>query len=172
MLRFFRKMGSMEQIFPIFNEYKIEGWGPMVGCSKIPGLSELPLEKIQSMVNQMHAKYQSFQCQFLTVPDTTQYDDIYIGLPPTKVIQLPSGTDPNKMVLREMNHRFLLLNDLNLTTEKLKNGNYNINKIPTLYRVFLWDNYLLFNWNHAIIDGISNGFVMFDVLSLLNNDKS
>eukprot|EP01084_Bolivina_argentea_P037859 70005_1 len=168
-LRHFRKMGSMEQIFTIFNDDKIAGWGPMTGVEKINGLSKIPLETIQSCWNKIHAKYQSFQCQILTTSNVNEYDDIYIGCVPFKIIRC-NGEDQDKLLVKELNHRFLLLNDLNLSHQDIIDGKYDINNIPPLYRIFIIDDWLLLNFNHCTADGLSFIAMLNDFLALLNND--
>ena len=169
-LQYLRKMGSMEQIFTIFNDLKIDGWGPAAGIQRIEGLSQIPLDRFQSIWNRLHSKYQSFQCQFLTVPDTKSYDSIYIGCKPFQIIKYqPGEMDIFEILKREMNHRFLLLNDLNLTAEDIKNHKYSISDIPPVYRIYLVDDWWCLNINHAIADGMGIGAITRDLVKRYQN---
>eukprot|EP01084_Bolivina_argentea_P254676 428199_1 len=172
MLRFYRKMGSMEQIFTIFNDIKtIKGWGPMAGIDTITGLSQIPLDKLQSLWNKIHLKYEQLQIQVLTVPNINEYDDLYIGCLPFQFIKKDDNADIHKLVVEELNHQYILLNDCNLTSNDMKTGNYDINKIPPLYRIFVIKDSLLLSFNHAIGDGVSMFAMITDFLGLLNGEK-
>eukprot|EP01084_Bolivina_argentea_P068725 125101_1 len=152
-LRKYRRMGSMEQIFTILNEHKLNGWGPAAGVSEITNLSEIPLSRIQKLWNKVHYKYESLQAQFLTVKSVYKYDWIYIGCIPFNIIKCDNNTNIDELLLKELNSRYLLLNDLNITDSDIINNKYNITKIPPLYRILICNNYLLLNYNHAIADG-------------------
>eukprot|EP01084_Bolivina_argentea_P088367 159554_1 len=132
-LRKYRYMGSMEGLFTIFNDLKI-AWGSAAGAQLIPGLREISDNKLEAMWKKIHSKYHSLQVQFLTNNDSIyEYDPIYIGTIPFKIIRL-NGANVNKILVKELNYRFLLLNDFGLTSKDLENNSYDINKILPLYR--------------------------------------
>eukprot|EP01084_Bolivina_argentea_P236402 397490_1 len=172
-LRHFRKLGSMEQLFPVFNDLKINGWGPVAGAYKIPGLSQIPLTTIQNIWNKIHSKYESLQTQILTIDNIYEYDDFYIGCLPFQIIKCDSPKhNVHQIIKREANSRYLLLNDYNLTAKDIKKGNYNIKNINPLYRIFICDDYFVLNYCHSIGDGLSVLLWINNFLEILNNDKS
>eukprot|EP01083_Nonionella_stella_P115073 340747_1 len=169
-LQYFRKMGSMEQLFTIFNDLKINAWGPAVGVHKISNLSSISLDKLQEFWNMIHCKYEAYQTQIMTVEDVNEYGDIYLGVLPFTIIKYDG--DIHELTRREINHRFLLLNDFDITAQDITNHNYSVNSVCPLYRVFICSDYFVLNINHAIGDGMSLATVMRDLLRLLNGDAS
>eukprot|EP01084_Bolivina_argentea_P255095 428976_1 len=168
-LRKYRDMGSMETLFTIFNDLKIS-WGAGGGAHLIPGLNKFPDYKLQAIIDKIHSKYHSLQVQFLTKNDSVyEYDPIYIGTKPFKIIRL-NDANINEILVKELNHRFLLLNDFNLTTKDIENNNYDLAKISPLYRVVLVDDYLIFTYQHAVGDGTTLISIIQDFICLLNGN--
>eukprot|EP01083_Nonionella_stella_P049397 131657_1 len=168
-LRKYRRMGSMEQIFTIFNDYKI-GWGAAAGLSHISKLSEIPLHKVQALWNKVHYKYEALQAQYLTVPSVYQFDWIYIGCVPFKIIKCEEPIDLHQLLVRELNFRYLLLNDLNITQSDITHNKYDIADIPPLYRIIICGDHWMLSYNHGIGDGMSWTMLFNDFMCLLNGD--
>eukprot|EP01084_Bolivina_argentea_P305654 528049_1 len=175
MLRFYRKMGGLEQVmeaFSCWNNNQIP-WNIITSRIKIDGLHEIDKETLQKHFNKIHAKYESLQCQFLCNKNNDEYDSIYIGCLPPDIIICQNINDFDKLFRKEMNQRFKLLNDVGLTTpDDIENGKYNIKNIPALYKVIKCDDYLIFKTHHALLDGISFNYVFSDLLCLLNNNSN
>eukprot|EP01084_Bolivina_argentea_P255096 428977_1 len=168
-LRKYRDMGSMEGLFTIFNDLKIP-WGTSGGAQLIPGLHEISDDKLQAIWDKIHSKYHLLQVQILTKNDNIyEYDPIYIGILPFKIIRL-NGSNVHTILVKELNYRFLLLNDFNLSVTDIENNNYDITKISPLYRVIFIDDYFIFTNQHAIVDMTSLTSIYTDFICLLNGN--
>eukprot|EP01084_Bolivina_argentea_P316355 548341_1 len=137
-LRKYRRMGSMEQLFVFLNELKLN-WGSAVSMAKIDGLSNISTPKLQTICNQLYKKYESLQSTYLTVHTIYNFDWVYTGVQPFQIIRHNSNhhdTDfLHKLYVTEMNWRYLLLNDYNLTETDIQNKKYDMKTISPLYRV-------------------------------------
>ena len=76
----------------------------------------------------------------------------------------------NQMFSEHINSRLLLLNDVGLNEDKINGNEYDINKIPPLYRWIRFHDHVIFDINHAIADGFTVIYMLQDFLKLLNND--
>ena len=171
MLTRYRRMGSMEQPFTMFEPHDVT-FAAAAGILTIPGLSEIPKDRLQTLWNKIHKKYKCLQCQYLMVDSLDEYDWVYIGILPPDLLFLDAKTsDLHKLLNRECNHRFILLNHCGLTENNLDvTKDYDINKIPALYRLFIIGDSLLFNGHHGLFDGYTSNRMIRDYLYLLNDD--
>eukprot|EP01084_Bolivina_argentea_P283558 485678_1 len=175
MLRKYRRIGSMEQLFVCLNDLKLD-WGAACSCVKVDGLSQISTNKLQAIWNKLFNKYESLQSQILTIKSMYQFDWVYIGCLPYKISRHETPTHKedllHELYLKEMNHRFLLLNDFNLTAEDIENKKYDIHAISPLYRIVIYNDYIIINIQHAIGDGLCLLELQQEFMKLINDDSS
>ena len=161
----------MEQIFTVLRDRGMKGasWGPICGLYRIPQLQQVPLSQLQSIWDALYVKYESLQAQILTVSKLDEYDWIYSGVLPGKVVRHQTGEmSIHERLTREMNHTYLILDDFSLTHEKVQSGDYSLASIPPLYRICVSGEHMITNFHHAVADARSMYAMMQDFMLLLN----
>lgn len=145
-LKKLRRMGSMEQLFTMLHPMNVE-WGSCVSYVKINDLSKIPLSTLQKLWDKMHYKYVIFGCQYLITPNEHEFDLIYHGLPSSKMLSLTGNdNDFHEYIVKALNYRYLVLNDFNLNENNIETAKYDLNKIPHLYSICRYNDYLVLTY--------------------------